>query len=122
MRSALALAALLPLAACTPRATPAVAFAAADIATIATFHRDGFDLLYSLLSGRNCSVVRLDAGKSYCQPIGPPPPPPRFCTRTLGLPECFANPEALPDHPSPLADGRSQLTAAQDRNRTASWP
>ena len=38
-------------------------------------------------------------------------PPPRafadpgpFCTRTLGLPECFANPYVLPDHPQSLGD------------------
>ena len=120
MRPALAL--LLPLAACHPPATPAVAFAAADIASIATFHRDGFDLVYSLLSGRDCSIVRLDAGKSYCKPIEPPPAPPRFCTRTLGQPECFADPAALPDHPSPLADGAETLTPAQQANRLSRWP
>jgi hypothetical protein len=27
-----------------------------------------------------------------------------FCTRTLGVPECFADPAALPDHPSDLGD------------------
>jgi hypothetical protein len=32
------------------------------------------------------------------------PPPQPFCTRTLGVPECFADPAALPDHPAELAD------------------
>jgi hypothetical protein len=27
-----------------------------------------------------------------------------FCTRTLGMPECFATPGLLPDHPAPLGD------------------
>ncbi len=114
--------ALLPVAACHPAATPVVAVAAAEAASVATFHRDGFDLLYSVVSGRNCSIVRLDQGKSYCKPVEPPPAPPRFCTRTLGQAECFADPAALPDHPSPLADGPATLTPAQERNRTASWP
>jgi hypothetical protein len=30
--------------------------------------------------------------------------PPPFCTRTLGVAECFTDPAALPDHPSPLMD------------------
>ncbi len=45
---------------------------------------------------------------------GPPPPPmlvvsrpvPNlpFCTRTLGVAECFSDPYALPDRPSGLGD------------------
>jgi hypothetical protein len=31
-------------------------------------------------------------------------PPPPFCTRTLGMAECFADPLGLPDHPSDLGD------------------
>lgn len=31
-------------------------------------------------------------------------PPQPFCTRTLGVPQCFADPAALPDHPEALAD------------------
>ncbi len=30
--------------------------------------------------------------------------PQPFCTRTLGVAECFADPAALPDRPEPLAD------------------
>ncbi len=31
-------------------------------------------------------------------------PPQPFCTRTLGLAQCFANPALLPDRPAELAD------------------
>ncbi len=31
-------------------------------------------------------------------------PPQPFCTRTLGVPQCFADPAALPDHPRELVD------------------
>lgn len=117
-----ALICLLPLAACHPPATPFVAAAAVDVAAIATFGRGTGDMVVSLVSGRDCSVVRLDRGLSYCRPVAPPPPPPRFCTRTLGLPECWADPAALLDRPAPLADGRATLTEAQEANRTASWP
>jgi len=48
-----------------------------------------------------------------------PPAPPPFCTRTLGAAQCFADPASLPDHPSPLADGQTALTPAQEQNRAA---
>jgi hypothetical protein len=31
-------------------------------------------------------------------------PPPPFCTRTLGMASCFADPAALPDRPSSWGD------------------
>ncbi len=31
-------------------------------------------------------------------------PPPPFCTRTLGMASCFAEPAALPDHPVSWGD------------------
>ena len=32
------------------------------------------------------------------------PPPQPYCTRTLGVAECFTDPGALPDHPDQLMD------------------
>ncbi len=110
------------LSACHPAATPVVAVAAADAASVAVFGRDGFDMAYSLVSGRDCSIVRLDKGESYCRHKEAPPVPPEFCTRTLGVPQCFSDPASLPDHPSGIADGPSRLTPEQERNRTGSWP
>jgi hypothetical protein len=110
------------LAACHPAATPVVALGAVEASSVAVFGRGGFDMAYSALSGRDCSIVRLDKGESYCRPKDAPPPAPRFCTRTLGAPECFADPAFLPDHPAPLADGPSRLTPAQEKSRTSDWP
>jgi hypothetical protein len=111
----------LALAACHPAATPFVAVAAADAASVAVFGRGGFDIAYSLASGRDCSIVRLDTGKTYCRPKEAPPPPPEFCARSLGTPDCFADPAFLPDHPSAIADGPYRLTPVQEKNRTAPW-
>ncbi len=120
MRAALLL--LLPcLAGCHPAATPVVALAAAEAVSVATFHRDGFDLGYSLVTGRDCSIVHLEQGQRYCKPREPAPAEPPFCTRTLGAAECFADPSALPDHPSGVADAPS-LNSAQERDRLARWP
>lgn len=110
------------LTACHPPATPAVAFAAAEVTSIAVFHRDIFDLIFSGVTGRDCSIVRLDENKSYCRPIEPPPPPPEYCTRSLGTVDCWAHPELVPNLGPEVADGPSTLTPAQERNRTARWP
>ena len=41
--------------------------------------------------------MRLDQGKSYCRPIEPPPEPPPYCTRSLGVADCWRDPASLPD-------------------------
>jgi len=108
---------LVLLAGCHPAAAPFVAAGAVEAGSVAVFGRGTVDLAYSAVSGRDCSIVRLDQGKSWCKPKEAPPPARRFCTRTLGLAECFADPQSLPDHPAELGDGPSTLTPAQDSNR-----
>ncbi len=109
------------LAACHPAATPVVAVAAGAAASVAVFGRTPVDAVWSLASGKDCSVVRLDKGETYCKPPEPPPPQAPFCTRTLGMAECFADPASLPNHPASLGDGPVALNAAQEKNRTAKW-
>ena len=95
----------LALAACHPAAAPFVAVAGAEAATVAVFGKGSVDLVYSAVSGRDCSIVRLDRGETYCKPRETAPPAQPYCTRTLGVAECFAEPAQLPDHPAELADG-----------------
>ncbi len=54
--------------------------------------------------------------------VAKPPPLPEFCTRTLGVAQCFANPELLPDHPAGLADGPGELTPEQIADSKKWWP
>jgi hypothetical protein len=112
---------LLGLVACHPMATPLVVVAGLEAASVATFHRDGFDLAYSLIHRRDCSIVHLERGETYCRPAEPEPAPQQFCTRTLGMAECFAEPATLNDHPSAWGDAPA-LNAAQEKDRTARWP
>jgi hypothetical protein len=90
----------------------------ADGASVAVFGRGVLDLGYSAVSGRDCSVVRLDKGQTYCAPTAPPPPE-RLCTRTLGTVDCWtegaiAGRNSGGDTPPP--------TIAQQRYRSARWP
>jgi hypothetical protein len=90
--------------------------------SIATIQRTPADAAYSWWTGRDCSVVRLDAGHSYCRPVEPPPEPPAYCTRSLGTVNCWAEPEGLPGRPHGVADGPSVLTAEQEADRVRTWP
>jgi hypothetical protein len=92
------------------------------VGSIAVIHRSPFDALYSMVTGKDCSVVRLDEGKSYCRPVEPLPEPQPFCSRSLGVANCWQDPSALPDHPKEIADGPQVLTPEQEANRTRRWP
>ncbi len=89
---------------------------------VPVIHRDLFDAAYSLATGRDCSIVRLDQGQTYCRPLEPPPQPPAFCTRSLGRVDCWRDPDALRPEETGVADGPSTLTPAQEENRTQPWP
>jgi hypothetical protein len=95
---------------------------ALNIGSIAVIQRSPLDALYSIGSGRDCSIVRLEQGKTYCRPVEPPPEPPVFCTRSLGVADCWRDPASLPDHPAQLGDGPSTLTPAQNADRLKGWP
>jgi hypothetical protein len=96
--------------------------AALGIGSIAIIGRSPFDAVYSTLADRDCSVVRLDQGKSYCRPTEPPPEPQPFCTRTLGMASCWRDPASLTDHPMEFGDGPRTLTPLQEADRTRGWP
>jgi hypothetical protein len=94
----------------------------AVVASVATIHRTPVDALYSLVTGRDCSVVRLDQGKTYCRPVEPEPETPTYCTRSLGSVNCWKDPDTVPGHPRGVADGPSRLTAEQEADRVRTWP
>ena len=113
---------LLPplLCACDPAGAGVAT--AIGLGSVAVIGRTPVDAAVSVASGRDCSVVRLDRGQSYCRPEEPPPPPQPYCTRSLGAVDCWrAPPLALP-MPRGVADGRTALTEAQEAHRTRRWP
>lgn len=115
----------LVLGACNanPTWTPAMGwFAAVDAGTVVVAGRTLGDTVVSLVSGRDCSVVRVARQESYCAPREAPPEPPPFCTRTLGGVDCWATPPVAWPPVRGLADGRYELTPAQEANRTRRWP
>src|SRR5579863_6780217 len=110
---------LLLLAGCG--ATPEQALTGAavvGIGSIAIIGRSPADALISVVSGKDCSIVRLDQGKSYCKPAEPPPEAQPYCTRSLAMADCWIDPASLPDHPAQQGDTPHGLTPQQDADRT----
>ncbi len=100
---------------------PAGAFVAASAAAVPVFGRSIPDMVYSGITGEDCSVVRLEQGKTYCRGVEPPIEPPPVCTRSLGTIECWANPDVLSGFTHGLADA-PKPTAEQEAYRTRRWP
>ena len=63
----------------------------------------GVDNAASLITGLDCSAAHLERQRPYCTPL-PPSGDPAFCTKTLGGPQCWSNPEAFVVLPRELAD------------------
>lgn len=95
---------------------------------VPVFHRSLPDLVYSGVTGRDCSMVRLDRGESYCLPVAPPPPPQPYCTHSLAGIDCWAQPERMQNLPPQVAELPNDpavhqgLTTEQNRGRLARWP
>ena len=96
--------------------------AAVTVGSVAAIGRTPVDAAVSLVTGKDCSVVRLDQGKTYCRPTEPPPDAPPYCTRSLGVVDCWKDPAAVPNLGPDVADGPRTLTPAQEANRTRTWP
>jgi hypothetical protein len=94
----------------------------ATVGSVAVIQRTPIDAVYSAVTGKDCSMVRMEQGKSYCRPVEPPPDAPPYCTRSLGVVDCWRDPASLPDRPPQVADGPNVLTPAQEANRTRRWP
>jgi hypothetical protein len=96
--------------------------AAVTVGSVAIIHRTPVDAVVSLVSGKDCSAVRLEQGKTYCRPTEPAPDMPPYCTRSLGVVDCWKDPGAMSDLPPEVADGPRALTPEQDADRTRRWP
>jgi hypothetical protein len=107
------------LAGCAPEGLGIAAGLSA--ASIPVFHRTPVDMAVSAMTGRDCSVVNLDRGAHYCRPREQPPETPEFCTRSLGVPDCWRDPSKLVGHPREIADGPRSLTPDQEADRTRLW-
>ena len=108
---------LLLLAGCTG----AEVFVGVEAASVAVLGRDVVDIGVSAVTGRDCSVVRLDRRQPYCAARETLPGPPPFCTRTLANVQCWTDPEHFASAPHSVVDTPA-LTAEQVGQIQARWP
>jgi hypothetical protein len=92
-----------------------------ELASVAVFGRDVVDIGVSAVTGRDCSVVRLDRRQPYCTEREGLPGPSQFCTKTLGTVQCWIDPEMFASVPRSLADTPS-VSADQIEQITSRWP
>jgi hypothetical protein len=110
------------LTGCGPQVPVAAGDPAAPGPSIPIFYRTPVDMAVSLATGLDCSVVNLDKDQRYCRPREGPPETQEFCTRSLGVVDCWAQPSKVPNSPKEVADGPRALTPSQERDRTKWWP
>jgi hypothetical protein len=117
----IALLLLAGLTGCAGWEAPVGALAGAELASVTVLGRGLLDVGVSAISGRDCSIVRLDRGETYCAARFPAEQPQPFCTRTIGTVTCWENPALLPAPQSELGD-TPPPTEDQLRYRAARWP
>jgi hypothetical protein len=80
--------------------------AGTGVASYVVLQRGLFDTIYSLVTGKDCSLLNIERAGEYCR-SEPVAQPIAFCTRSLGDVDCWtvANPygpqRAVTDTPSP---------------------
>jgi hypothetical protein len=99
----------------------AAAVGAVSVAAVPLIGRTLPDVAVSAVTGKDCSLVRLDAGKTYCADEEKAPEQQVVCTRSLGVVDCWRNPKDLGVAYTEVADGPRALTPAQEANRTRKW-
>jgi hypothetical protein len=111
---------LLALPACDGPA--AVATAGVNAASIMVTGRAVPDLLVSAVTGRDCSVVRLDRRMSYWAASEDAPGPAPYCTRSIGSVDCWVTRPAAAPMPPGVVNGPVTLSPAQEADRVGRWP
>lgn len=63
------------------------------------------DLVVSLATGKRCTIVRLEQGRTYCREDEPNPKPAVYCYSTLATPDCYREPLPATAHRQPIGPG-----------------
>src|SRR3954469_10343448 len=108
--------ALFLLPGCEAAGPVAGGLAVTNIGSITVIGRTVPDAVVSVVTGRDCSAVRLDRGQSHFRPGEPPPAPPPHGPRSLGAVDCWRQPPLALPLPRGVADGRAELTPRQEAN------
>ena len=70
--------------------------AAAGAGSVVVTDKTPIDHIYSLVTGKDCSLVRKEKGLTYCIEDEKAPPMPVHCYSTLGVANCYTQPDPYP--------------------------
>ncbi|MCU0889747.1 MAG: hypothetical protein MUF65_11550 [Rubritepida sp.] len=94
---------------------------AGNIASLALVQRTVPDVIATVVSGQDCTIVNRDLGLPYCIPRPEAAPPPPYCTRSIGLVDCWQAPPSTEPPRRGVADA-PPLTPAQEANMRQIFP
>ncbi|MGY9002301.1 MAG: hypothetical protein ACKVG9_00660 [Rhodospirillales bacterium] len=80
--------------------------ALSDWATVGLTEKTIEDHVVSVVSGKNCSTIRTNQGRTYCEEDEKNPEPKVHCYRTIGEVTCY-------DKPDPHANGHQKVDEAE---------
>jgi predicted small lipoprotein YifL len=113
---------LLTLAGCADPGPVVGSVMGANLVSVMLIGRDIPDAVVSTVTGRDCSIVRLDKGLSYCRLREPPLAPAPYCTKSIGAVDCWRQAPLTMPPTRGVADQALMLTPAQEANRVRRWP
>ncbi len=109
MRALIAAIILISLSACSALFPPV---AAVEGVSAVSTGKTLSDHVVSYASGKNCSTVRSNSGRTYCEENEPNPTPKIWCYRTLGQPVCYDRPDPYQGNQRKMGDNDHNLDNA----------
>jgi len=106
MRPLFAAIVVLILGACSAVFPPAAAVEGVSAVSTGKTFSDHF---VSLASGKNCSTVRSNTGRTYCKENERNPTPKVWCYRTIGKPVCYDRPDPYQGNQRKMGDNDHNL-------------
>jgi hypothetical protein len=87
--------------------------AAVGAGTVAATDKTPVDHVVSLVSGKDCSIVRQHRGLTYCVEDEVTPPVQVHCYPTIGDVSCYREPDPFAGHQRELGSGPAIATTAR---------
>jgi hypothetical protein len=111
MRALFAAFILLSLGACPPFLSPSTQFpiSAVEGVTAVSTGKTLSDHVVSYASGKDCSTVRSNSGRTYCEESEANPRAKVWCYRTIGKPVCYDKPDPYQGNQRKIGDNDHNL-------------
>src|SRR5512147_2007345 len=87
--------------------------AALGAGSVVATDKTPIDHVVSLVTGKDCSIVRQHRGLTYCVEDEITPPVRVHCYPTIGEVSCYGEPDPFPGHQRELGSGPAVATAAR---------